>query len=147
MPTIPETITALQLKFIGHVLRGSQEVLETQVCFTSAWVYRGGLTGGGLRKGLPKLHWLDQATYKWNMGYFSESKPHRDSAAQPHCFHQRISPYTELPKIDNSGGSQQSCLHALRIIRRAHSKLSQSLYVLHLASQKTVFNALFKGQR
>ena len=62
MPTISQTITAQQLKFLGHVLRGSQEDLCTQVCFTDAWVYRGGLTGDGLRKGLTKTHWLDQAT-------------------------------------------------------------------------------------
>ena len=62
MPTISQTITALQLKFLGHVLRGSQEDLSTQICFTRAWIYRGGLTGDGLRKGLTKQHWLDQAT-------------------------------------------------------------------------------------
>jgi len=68
MPTISQTITALQLKFLGHILRGSQEDLETQVCFTRAWVYRGGLTGDGLRKGLTKQHWLDQATKAvWNI--------------------------------------------------------------------------------
>ena len=68
MPTITNIITAQQLKFLGHVLRGSQEDLCTQVCFTQAWVYRGGLTGDGLRKGLTKLHWLDQATNAaWNI--------------------------------------------------------------------------------
>ena len=61
-PTISQHIQKLQLKFLGHVLRGSQDDLHTQICFTAAWVYRGGLKGDGLRRGLPKQHWLEQST-------------------------------------------------------------------------------------
>ena len=61
-PTISNIIQSLQMKFLGHILRGTQEDLCTQVCFTGSWIYRGGLTGDGLRKGLPKQHWIDQAT-------------------------------------------------------------------------------------
>ena len=90
MPTISQTITALQLKFLGRVLRGSQEDLETQVCFTRAWVYRGGFTRNGLRKGLTKQHWLDQTTNAiWNI--FQEQ-----SLTETLCSKTPFLPYSHL---------------------------------------------------
>jgi len=62
MPTISQTIHSQQLKFLGHILRSNQSELTTQVCFTKAWVYRGGLKGDGIRNGIPKTHWLHKAS-------------------------------------------------------------------------------------
>ena len=62
MPTVSQTIHSHQLKFLGHILRGTQSDLTTQVCFTKAWIYRGGLKGDGLRKGIPRTHWLHNAS-------------------------------------------------------------------------------------
>ena len=48
----------------------------------------------------------------------------RESSKELLFPHTHISPFTELPKLDNSGGKLQSCLHALRKIHRAHSECS-----------------------
>ena len=61
-PTISQHIQHLQLQYLGHILRGNPDSLETDVCFTQAMVYRGGMKGDGIRKGHPKMHWVERAT-------------------------------------------------------------------------------------
>ena len=62
-------------------------------------------------------------------GIFSKIKTtQRSCTVQPQSFLMHISPFTELPKIDSSGGKQQSCLHAEHRMHRAHSGLTQVLY-------------------
>ena len=83
---ISQTILALQLKFLGHVLRGSSTDLETDICFTKTWVYRGGLPGDGLRRGKPKTSWLiDVSSKAWSL-LTAQSNPHPQTR-QIHSFY------------------------------------------------------------
>ena len=49
-----------QLKLFGHFLKAPEQSFERNCCFTTAFVYRGGVTGEGLRRGRPRKHWAEQ---------------------------------------------------------------------------------------
>ena len=59
-PTLTHYVQRAQLKLFGNILRASEQCLERNCCLTKAFVYRGGVAGEGLRRGRPRLHWVEQ---------------------------------------------------------------------------------------
>ena len=59
-PPLAHHIHRAQLKLFGHILRAPEQCLERNCCFTKAFVYRGGVVGEGLRRGQPRIHWVEQ---------------------------------------------------------------------------------------
>jgi len=86
IPLITDIITSQQLKFLGHILREPKSELTRNVCFTSAYIYRG--RGGRQRRGKRRFHWVEQACKTaWQLLQIS----------QPQFVHNPFfSPYTYL---------------------------------------------------
>jgi hypothetical protein len=57
IPPLSQTLFSLQFKYLGHLLRGTQDQLEHNVCFTEGLASRA--SSASQRRGKPRAHWLE----------------------------------------------------------------------------------------
>ena len=93
-------VKAQKIRSAQEQSRTAQEqtrIAQEQICFTKAWVYRGGLTGDGLRKGL--------AAQKQSKLAQSRTGQPRSRAGHLGNFPERLGGPQELP--ERPGGPQE----------------------------------------
>ncbi|CAE8617796.1 unnamed protein product [Polarella glacialis] len=57
IPPLSQILFSLQFKYLGHLLRGTQDQLEHNVCFTEGLASRA--SSAFQRRGKPRAHWLE----------------------------------------------------------------------------------------
>ena len=91
----------LHSKLFGHILKASAKRLERDCCFTSAFHYRGGEVGGGLRSGRPRTHWAEQcAALSW---HWLQDLPNPPSLPKAPQFRMHGFNFTGRLSVDNFG--------------------------------------------
>ena len=76
-----------QLKLFGHILRSHPNSIERNCCFTSAFQYRGGMVGAGLRPGRRRGQWTEQCTtILWHWLLKSPRPPATRSPTFPYSY-------------------------------------------------------------